>query len=256
MKLEGIKTMLKKVLEQFNSVVTDKGTLVFDDELKEGVTVRLVDEEGNESVPEDGDYFLGEEDGRTVVVESGAVKEIRKEDVAEETEETEETETYSEADIKKQKFQKIVEAFDESYAEREEKIITAIRKAGYEGYLIEAGDDFAVVEAWDELTMDYKHYRFSISWNGEEVVVGDHEEVKPAFVPVNEDVAEVSEEVREEEDYASQITALKAEIEEYKAKIAELEDTPKDVNAAEKFKKQVIKTDNDKINNLLRFSKK
>lgn len=254
MKLKSIKTMLKGILEQFNSVVTDKGTLQFDEELKEGVTVRIVDEEGNESVPEDGEYYLGDEDGRTVVVESGVVKEIKVKE--ETTEEVETEETYSEADIKKQKFQKIVEAFDESYAEREEKIIAAIRTAGYDGWLTEAGDDFAVIEVWDELTMDYKHYRFSISWEGDEVVVGDYEEVKPAYVPVEENVAETSEEVREEEDYASQITALKAEIEEYKAKIAELEDTPKDVNAAEKFKKQVIKTDNDKINNLLRFSKK
>ena len=255
MKLESIKTMLKGILEQFNSVVTDKGTLQFDEELKEGVTVRIVDEEGDETVPEDGEYYLGDEDGRTVVVESGVVKEIKEKD--ETTEEAETEETYSEADIKKQKFQKIVEAFDESYAEREEKIIAAIRTAGYDGWFTEAGDDFAVIEVWDELTMDYKHYRFSISWEGDEVVVGDYEEVKPAYVPVEENVAETSEEVRQEEDYASQITALQAEIEQYKARIAELEDAPKEEPAAEKFKKQtrMATNDNDKFNNLLRYCK-
>ena len=89
MKLEKIKLMLQSILQQFNSLVTDKGTLTYtDDILAEGTNVRIVDEEGNESIPEDGEYYLGEEDGRTLVVEGGIVKEIKEDE--KEVEEVEE----------------------------------------------------------------------------------------------------------------------------------------------------------------------
>lgn len=76
-KINKIKIMLQNILNQFGSVTTDKGILQYDgEELEVGVGVVLVDEEGNESVAEDGNYYLGEEDGRTLVVENSAIKEI------------------------------------------------------------------------------------------------------------------------------------------------------------------------------------
>lgn len=75
-KINKIKAMLQSVLAQFAKLATDKGLLSFDgDELEVGAVVMLVDEEGNESVPEDGEYKA--EDGTVYVVAEGKVSEIR-----------------------------------------------------------------------------------------------------------------------------------------------------------------------------------
>lgn len=82
MKLTNIKTALAKILAQFERVSTDKGLLSFDgEELEVGMTVSIVDEEGNESKPEDGEYATDE--GIIYVIEDGKVtdiKEMAKED--------------------------------------------------------------------------------------------------------------------------------------------------------------------------------
>lgn len=75
-KINKIKAMLQSVLAQFARMSTDKGLLSFDgDELEVGMAVMLVDEEGNESVPEDGEYKNDE--GVVYVVADGKVAEIR-----------------------------------------------------------------------------------------------------------------------------------------------------------------------------------
>ena len=93
-KLNKIKLMLQSILSQFGQLTTDKGILQYDgEELEVGASVVLIDEEGNESKAEDGNYFLGDEDGRTVVVENSAIKEIiepKEEEQAEEPVEAEE----------------------------------------------------------------------------------------------------------------------------------------------------------------------
>lgn len=78
-RMEKLKAALIKLgnsLIEFRSVNTDKAVLVWDgeDDIKEGVSVYIVDEEGNRSIPEDGEY-VGE-DKITYVVESGIIKEI------------------------------------------------------------------------------------------------------------------------------------------------------------------------------------
>lgn len=76
-KINKIKVMLQQMLATFNQVTTDKGILRYDgEEIEVGASVRLVDEEGNESPVEDGNYYLGDEDGRTLVIEGGVIKEI------------------------------------------------------------------------------------------------------------------------------------------------------------------------------------
>lgn len=76
-KLNKIKVMLQNILSQFGQISTDKGILQYDgEELEVGAGVVLVDEEGNESIAEDGKYYLGDQDGRTIVVENSAIKEI------------------------------------------------------------------------------------------------------------------------------------------------------------------------------------
>lgn len=75
-KLGKIKEALKSLLMEFGTVTTDKGVLVWDgeDELVEGMEVRIVDSEGNENKPEDGEYATDDE--KKIVVEDGKVKEI------------------------------------------------------------------------------------------------------------------------------------------------------------------------------------
>lgn len=279
-KINKIKLMLQQMLTTFNQVTTDKGILRYDgDEIEVGASVTMIDEEGNESPVEDGSYYLGDSDGRTLVIEGGVIKEIiEKEEEAETTNE--------EFKAKQEKFNKVKMVFEESYAEKEKQIIEAIRKTGnYDCYLIEAGDEYAVVDEWIDEIMDYKYYRYEISWTEEgEVVIGEKSEVKPAFVPEETNVEEVAEEEKFEEnkteedvvedivdeikevaedavedvnneqpDEAQQrIADLEALVEELKARIAELENKPAAEPAQEEFKRvnQVTKTGIAKLDKL------
>lgn len=282
MKLDKIKIALQNILAQFSKVSTDKGVLQYDgDELVEGISVRLFDTETEEeSTPEDGEYYLGEEDGRTIVVESGKISKII--EPGEEPEAVEET-VEENMSVKQERFNKVKELYEESYEEKERKIIEAIRSLGFDCWLIEAGEDYAVVESWNEEAGDYKHLRFQISWDEEgNAVVGEFDEVKPAFVPVEEDVpAQVEEEKPQEEvvdenfeeestedevaddkvdenvdELRERIAELEAENEELKAKLAELE-KPAEEPANEQFKKvnKIVSTGNDKLDNLMRYCK-
>ena len=125
MKFEKIKKALQGLLNEFNSVITDKGKLVFDDELKEGVQVMLVDEEGNETSPEDGEYYLGDDDGRTIVVEAGVVKEIRTksaDEIAEEQAQEEAPEEMEETPEEAEETTDVVEEIAEEVQEVVEEV--------------------------------------------------------------------------------------------------------------------------------------
>lgn len=90
MKINKFKQALRKLLAEFSSVATDKGTLVWDgdEDLKEGDAVHTVDEEGNDIAVEDGDY--NSEDGKFIItVQDGKVTAIK--EVEKETEEVEPT---------------------------------------------------------------------------------------------------------------------------------------------------------------------
>lgn len=75
-KLNRIKQMLKSILVEFGTVATDKGTIVWDgdEELKEGMSVHTVDEEGNEVALEDGVYTT--EDKKLITIADGKVVSI------------------------------------------------------------------------------------------------------------------------------------------------------------------------------------
>ena len=86
MKLVKIRQMLQSILSQFGAISTDKGLLSYgsDGELPEvGESVAIVDEEGNETPAEDGEYAL--EDNTVIVVVEGKVSEIREPEKVEET---------------------------------------------------------------------------------------------------------------------------------------------------------------------------
>ena len=72
-KMSKIKEMLRKLLAQFGEVSTDKGVLAWqgDEDLKEGDLVQIVDAEGNEVKPEDGEYQT--EDKKIITVQDGKV---------------------------------------------------------------------------------------------------------------------------------------------------------------------------------------
>ena len=86
MKLAKIRTMLQKALMAFGAISTDKGLLSYasDGELPEiGEAISIVDEEGNETPAEDGEYGL--EDGTVIVIADSKVSEIREPEKVEET---------------------------------------------------------------------------------------------------------------------------------------------------------------------------
>ena len=94
--------------------------------------------------------------------------------------------------------------------------------------------------------------RYAVSWdeNGD-AVIGDGEEVKSAFVPVEEDV----EKTPVEDENLSRIAELETELNNAKARIEELEATPAASAATEEFEK-VNKTPDFKdkrLNNLSRI---
>ena len=196
MKMEKIKAALAALINEdnFETVTSDKGTLKWDGDeaIKVGDVVSIVAEDGTESSAEDGEYVTAE---LKIEIEGGAVKsieEIEKEDKKDETDkETVEADNFA---------KKRVEAFELSYNERERKIYDAIKeKLGKDTYFYipEAGDNYAIVVIYDE---DYneKTYRYELEWDGEEVkVVGDAQEVKSAYIPVDEE-APMKEETKEE----------------------------------------------------------
>ena len=80
MKVEKLKSALKKLLVEMAKVSTDKGLLSYESEkeLPEiGETIYLVDQEGNEEVAADGEYRT--DDKMVIVVKDGKVEEIRAE---------------------------------------------------------------------------------------------------------------------------------------------------------------------------------
>ena len=183
-----LKEKLKKLLQEFAEVETNKGTLYTEGELEVGVEVFDADD----NPVEDGEY---ETEEKVIVIADGKVTEIR--------EKTEDGEEVVEVEARRQKFNKVKAAFEESYEDKERRIYDAIASKGFDCWIVEAGDDFAVAEVWSDADMDYKHYRFEVSWDTEgNAIVGDPVEVKSEFVTVEE--AEQLEESREGEEVATE----------------------------------------------------
>lgn len=252
-KLNSIKASLAEALLALAKVTTNKGILSYDgDELEVGVAVYIVDEEGNESKPEDGDY---ETDTQVIKIEDGRVTEINEiekvdepgepqEEVEASAEEPKEEEAPAEEPVEepkctaRERFNKIQALFEESYEDKTFKIAAAIRALGVDCWVVECGDDFAIVEVWDEETASWgKHWRYDITWDAEgNATASNPVEVVEEYVPVGENREETIAELRKE------IETLKAE--------------PQAKPAADEFRQATAPTGNktmDKIANL--FSK-
>lgn len=177
--------------EEFASKDTDKGLLEWEgeDDLKEGDAVYVTDENGERVPAGDGEYTT--EDGKVIVVVDGKVAEIRdaKAEVAPE---------------EMTKMQRISAAFSESYEDRERRIYDAIISLGFDYfYIVEAGDDYAVICHWDE---EREHFtRFAISWGAEGNAIAENpEEVVPAF--------ETPEEKAKKDSAAEEVEELRSEV--------------------------------------------
>ena len=113
MTLKEIKFSLKKVLANFGQVETDKGVLEFvGEEMTVGSEVYI-----NGEIAPDGEYLTP--DGKTVVVESGLIKEI-KEPVTEEPVAMQDEALQAEIDEIKSQLASLVEIVDELASRLEE----------------------------------------------------------------------------------------------------------------------------------------
>lgn len=216
---------------EVREVVTDNGTLIWDGEedLKAGDEVFVADEEGNRSAAPDGDYKT--EDGKVIVVVDGKVAAIKdaEAEVAPENVEA--------------KMKRIIAAFSESYEEKYRKIYDAIVALGFDpyGYIVEAGDDFAVYETWSDTGSKYT--RFSVSWDVDgNAVVSNPEEVVSAFVTKKEkEAADAS---------AAEVETLRRENATLKAQI---EKKPAGVRAHEEASLAAIKTGDKGIDHIVKL---
>ena len=195
-------------------IQTDKGKLEWDNEdedLKAGDEVFTEDADGNRIPAPDGDYTT--EDGKVIRVKDGKVEEIV-DDAAE----------VASQDLKarrKARFAKIRQAFEESYQEKEDAIRAAIyeaRNADEYWWLYEAGNDYAVIAAWDEETFTEKYFRYTITWNEDGTAkASDPVEVKLMFVPL--DFVSPFEKGEGEDE---EVAAMKAENAALKAEVARM----------------------------------
>lgn len=231
---------------------TDKGKLEWDNEdedLKAGDAVYVRDEEGNRVPAPDGDYTT--EDGKVIKVSDGKVTEIV-DDKAE----------VADQDLKarkKSRFAKIKEAFEESYAEKEQKIreaIYAFRNDDAWWWLADAGEDFAVISVMDEETYEEKYIRYSIKWNEDgSAEASDPQEVKLMFVPVDMESPFAKGNEEEMSRLREENVALKADNDSLKAEVAKLKKTPAAKPAHQEVTSSVEfgKTGNRNLDNLARI---
>ena len=225
MKMKKIKAALAALINEdnFETVTSDKGTLKWDGDgaIKVGDVVTIVAEDGTEISAEDGEYLTAE---LKIEIEGGMVKSI------EEIEKDEKKETTDEEIVEEDNFaKKRVEAFELSYNERERKIYDAIKeKLGKDVYFYipEAGDNYAIVVIYND---DYteKIYRYELEWDGEEVkVIGDAQEVKSAYIPVDEE-APMKEETKEE-GFAEEEKPVEEKVDETKEDVTVVEEKKDD----------------------------
>lgn len=220
------------------SVATDNGTLEWDGEedLKAGDAVYVRDENGERIPAADGQYVT--EDGKTITVADGKVASI--EDPNAEVDEEEKAKEPT-------AFQRIAQLFSETYEDKYRRIYEAIVALGFDPYgsILEAGDEFAIYEVWNE---GHHYFRFKITeWNEEgNPVLENGIEVFPTFV-----TAEEKEQI--EASFAAEKTAretAEARVVELEAQVEKLSKEPAGRPAHEEVQNVVAKTGNKGIDRL------
>lgn len=238
-KMNRIKAALARYVQrvQMGSISTDKGVLFWDGdgELEVGFNVYTENEEGERVAAPAGEYVI--EGDLVVIVADGQVTEIRDvEDPAEQQPEAPaaEPEQQAQAVSIKQAIQRLAQRFGETYSEKVEAIREAIAATGVEDFwIIEAADDFAVAEVWDE-NGGSKYVRYAITgWSEDgKPTLGENEEVQPAFVTDEQKAA-----IEQENNAAQEEMARKdARIAELEKQVAEYAKTPAGAPAHEAAK--------------------
>ena len=226
--------------EEAKTINTDKGALSYEGELAAGVAVTI----NGEPAP-DGEYTA--EDGRIIVVAGGVITEIK--DAAP----IQEPAAASQQPITiPSQFQRVAEAFQETYDEKLKKLYDAIVSLGFNyPWLVEAGEEFVIASVWSENGGEI-YYRFNIvEWTEEgQPVLENGIKVVPAFVtPEEKEAAEEAFQavVREKETLAAQVSDLTAQVEALKA-------VPQGQPAHEEFQAGALPTTgNKKIDHLARI---
>lgn len=255
--LSKIRAGLQRVLVEFGAVTTDKGVIYWDggDDLKAGDSVYSEDEDGTRQALADGDYVTS--DNKTIVVVDGKVSEIEDPEAEVAPEAGAEDGESAAAESAEQMARQRAARFDESYDEKQLKILEAIRAARGNkeddyGYLASAGDDFGVFAHYGEDTEWRDEFtRYSIAWDESgNATASDPVECRQAFVPMDFDdsaafraaapAAEpAAEDAPSEEEFAAAVRAastLKAENEALKARVASLEKRPAASGAHQTYK--------------------
>lgn len=212
--------------EEAKTINTDKGTLTYEGELAAGAAVTI----DGEPAP-DGEYTA--EDGRVIVVAGGVITEIK--DAAQEP-----AAASQEPITIPSQFQRVAQAFQETYDDKMKKLYDAIVSLGFNyPWLVEAGEEFVIASVWSETEGDI-YYRFNIvEWTEEGTPVLENGiKVVPAFVtPEEKEAAEENFQavVREKETLSSEKTALEAQVADLTAQVEALKKAPAASPAHEEF---------------------
>ena len=250
-KLTKLKLALQRLLVEYTALTTDKGILYFEeDNIKTDIQVYLEDENGDKQVAESGVY---ETETQTITVEAGRVKEI--------IEKTTDEEMTDEKTKKKEAFEAQKMNFEATYQEVQKNIYNALDKAHIYCYIVENTNEYVIVSVWDEAEGTDKLFKYNITVDEDgKVTLGDGFEVKieyvakmeeqtPAPAPVEDTVEPTPAPTDEpapapdpqpvdeptEPQPTEKEVELNKEIEELKAKIAELESKPAANPVADEF---------------------
>ena len=227
---------LKEILSQLiqlekNSETAKDGRVIYwEGELAEGVALYVLDEEGNEVACPDGEVII---EDKKIVVADGKVSTIETVP-AEEPKPTEEpmpTEMKNDVPADKaSKFSAVVDFYSMSYDERWQLIYKAAEELYSDEFLYveDAGDDYAVICLYGD--DDTKLYKYSVTWDNDVPTLSNPVEVKRGYIPVNENTdtpeqtpapAEPITEPAPNDEQMAELEALRTEVEELKAKLAQ-----------------------------------
>ena len=233
---------LKEILSQLiqlekNSETAKDGRVIYwEGELAEGVALYVLDEEGNEVACPDGEVIIEDKkivvaDGKVSTIETVAAEEPKAEEPkpAEPTEEPAPTEMKNDVpNDKANKFSAVVDFYSMSYDERWQLIYKAAEELYSDEFLYveDAGDDYAVICLYGD--DDTKLYKYSVTWDNDVPTLSNPVEVKRGYIPVNEETEPITEpapapatEPAPNDEQMAELEALRTEVEELKAKLAQ-----------------------------------
>ena len=224
---------LKEILSQLiqlekNSETAKDGRVIYwEGELAEGVALYVLDEEGNEVACPDGEVII---EDKKIVVADGKVSTIETV-AAEEPKPAEPMEPTDMKTDKANKFSAVVDFYSMSYDERRQLLFKAAQELYPDSFLYveEAGDDYVIICLCGD--DDAKLYKYSVTWDNDVPTLSNPVEVKRGYIPVNEntDTPEQTEPITEPApnetsamaEQMAELEALRTEVEELKAKLAQ-----------------------------------